>query len=155
MLFLSWNKRKKEQERKREKQGIKRKQKRKTRRKKKEKNKRETEKDQLKKGEANKGPGETKGDTPKNKKCPLLGEKTVFFSIRSKERKGKKEILWQLGKRVRTKKHYKNRGFSKALKKNRYASRNGHFWTKTKSRDSNYHCCFAFFFLFQQQKHQN
>ena len=39
------------------------------------------------------------------------------------------------------KKHYKNRGFSKAfLEKNSYASRNGHFWTKKhKSRNFSYH----------------
>ena len=48
-------------------------------------------------------------------------------------------------------KHYKNRGFSLFFEK-RYASRNGHFWTKKpKSRNSSYHFFFAFF-LFQQQK---
>ena len=40
-------------------------------------------------------------------------------------------------------KHYKNRVSAHQFLKNRYASRNGHFWTKNKSRNSSYLFCLS------------
>ena len=44
-------------------------------------------------------------------------------------------------------KHYRNKGFRKHILKNTFASRNGHFTQKPKSRNSKYHYFGAFFSL--------
>ena len=62
-------------------------------------------------------------------------------------------LSWQLGpKSAPEKKHYKNRGFSKAFLKTDVRHETAIFLTKkTKFRNSNYHV-FAYFLLLQQQK---
>ena len=60
-----------------------------------------------------------------------------------------------LAQKMRTQKHYKNRGFQPIFLEKSYASRNGHFWTKKpKFINSSYHFFFFAFFLFQKQKTQ-
>ena len=86
MLFISRNKCKEETKRKR----TTKKQKERQEERKKEEKKRETDKEKVEKGEAKKGQGETKGDTQKQTRMPILGGKTGF-SIKSRERKGGKK----------------------------------------------------------------
>ena len=59
-------------------------------------------------------------------------------------------------KKPEPKKHYKTRGFRAFFLESRCASRNGHFWTKKpKIYKFQLSFVFAYFLLFQKQKHKN
>ena len=61
-----------------------------------------------------------------------------------------------LAQKMRTQKHYKNRGFSLFFLEKSYASRNGHFWTKkTQIHKFQLSFFFASFFSFKNKKHKN